>query len=151
MVRRVRAARDARRNRTTAEPAPPGASRGPEDAPAARRRGRGPGGRLGRIIRRALSRRPPHVGTIHPRNRLEDGVIMAALKTRFISHGTLGSKDLERTREFYEQFLGLEVVRTSPVSLMVRLGGPHVYAVVLTKNKERMPRCYHNGIDVAAE
>ncbi len=45
---------------------------------------------------------------------------MAALKSRFISHGTLGSKDLERTREFYEQFLGLEVVRTSPVSLMVR-------------------------------
>ena len=76
---------------------------------------------------------------------------MAALKSRFISHGTLGSKDLERTREFYEQFLGLEVVRTSPVSLMVRLGGQHVYAVVLTKNKERMPRCYHNGIDVASE
>ena len=76
---------------------------------------------------------------------------MAALKSRFISHGTLGSKDLERTREFYQQFLGLEVVRTSPVSLMVRLGGAHVYAVVLTKNKERMPRCYHNGIDVANE
>ena len=76
---------------------------------------------------------------------------MAALKSRFISHGTLGSKDLERTRELYEQFLGLEVVRTSPVSLMVRLGGQHVYAVVLTKNKERMPRCYHNGIDVASE
>jgi hypothetical protein len=34
---------------------------------------------------------------------------------------------------------------------MVRLGGEHVYAVVLTKNKERMPRCYHNGIDVASE
>jgi catechol 2,3-dioxygenase-like lactoylglutathione lyase family enzyme len=76
---------------------------------------------------------------------------MAALKTRFLSHGTLGSRDLERTREFYEQFLGLDVVRTSPVSLMVRLGGQHVYAVVLTKNKQRMPRCYHNGVDVTSE
>ena len=73
---------------------------------------------------------------------------MPALKTRFLSHGTLGSKDLEKTRQFYEEFLGLEVVRTSPVSLMIRLGGQHVYAVVLTKNKEKMPRCYHNGLDV---
>jgi catechol 2,3-dioxygenase-like lactoylglutathione lyase family enzyme len=72
----------------------------------------------------------------------------STLKTRFLSHGTLGSKDLEATRRFYEEFLGLEVVRTSHVSLMIRLGGNHVYAVVLTKNKEPMPRCYHNGLDV---
>jgi catechol 2,3-dioxygenase-like lactoylglutathione lyase family enzyme len=76
---------------------------------------------------------------------------MPALKTRFLSHGTLGSKDLEATRRFYEEFLGLEVVRTSPVSLMVRLGGNHVYAVVHTKKKERMPRCYHNGLDVHSD
>ena len=31
---------------------------------------------------------------------------------------------------------------------MIRLGGNHVYAVVHTRNKERMPRCYHNGLDV---
>jgi catechol 2,3-dioxygenase-like lactoylglutathione lyase family enzyme len=74
--------------------------------------------------------------------------IKPALKTNFISHGTLGSKDLEKTRQFYEEFLGLEVVRTSPVSLMIRLGGTHVYAVVQTKNKEKMPRIYHNGLDV---
>jgi catechol 2,3-dioxygenase-like lactoylglutathione lyase family enzyme len=74
-----------------------------------------------------------------------------AIRTRFISHGTLGSKDLDATRRFYEEFLGLEVVRTSPVSLMVRLGGQHVYAVVFTKKKERMPRIYHNGLDVATD
>jgi len=28
---------------------------------------------------------------------------------------------------------------------MIRLGGNHVYAVVYTKKKERMPRVYHNG------
>lgn len=74
-----------------------------------------------------------------------------ALKTRFISHGTLGSRDLEATRRFYEEFLGLEVVRTSPTSLMIRLGGQHVYAVVFTKKKERMPRMYHNGLDVETD
>jgi catechol 2,3-dioxygenase-like lactoylglutathione lyase family enzyme len=74
-----------------------------------------------------------------------------AIRSRFISHGTLGSKDLDATRRFYEEFLGLEVVRTSPVSLMVRLGGQHVYAVVFTKKKESMPRIYHNGLDVATD
>ena len=38
-----------------------------------------------------------------------------AIKTTFISHGTLGSRDLDATRRFYEEFLGIEVVRTSPV------------------------------------
>lgn len=71
-----------------------------------------------------------------------------AIKTRFLSHGTLGSKDLEKSRRFYEEFLGLDVVRTSPISLMVRLGGDHVYAVVQVKQKTPMPRFYHNGLDV---
>ena len=74
-----------------------------------------------------------------------------ALKTTFISHGTLGSRDLEATRRFYEEFLGLEVTRTSPTSLMIRLGGAHVYAVVFTKKKERMPRLNHNGLDVETD
>ena len=73
------------------------------------------------------------------------------IRTKFISHGTLGSKDLEATRRFYEEFLGLEVVRTSPVSMMVRLGGQHVYAVVFSKKKEPMPRMYHNGLDVETD
>ena len=74
-----------------------------------------------------------------------------AIKTKFLSHGTLGSKDLDATRRFYEEFLGLEVVRTSPVSLMIRLGGQHVYAVVFSKKKDRMPRLYHNGLDVSTD
>ena len=74
-----------------------------------------------------------------------------AIRTKFISHGTLGSRDLEATRRFYEEFLGLEVVRTSHTSLMIRLGGQHVYAVVFTKKKERMPRMYHNGLDVETD
>lgn len=72
----------------------------------------------------------------------------SVIKSKFISHGTLGSTDLDATRKFYEEFLGLEVVRTSPVSLFVRLGGNHVYAVVKQKHRTPMDRINHNGIDV---
>ena len=73
------------------------------------------------------------------------------IKSRFISHGTLGSHDLEATRKFYEEFLGFEVVRTSPVSLFVRLGGKHVYAVVQSRHYKPMDRLNHNGIDVETD
>lgn len=76
----------------------------------------------------------------------------SVLKPKFISHGTLGSKDLEASRKFYEEFLGIEVIRTSKVSLMIRLGGEHVYAVVEQKaRKEVMQRINHNGLDVGTD
>lgn len=75
----------------------------------------------------------------------------SVIKSKFLSHGTLGSKDLAATRKFYEEFLGLEVTQTSKISMMIRLGGDHVYAVVLNKNKEEMPRINHNGIDVETD
>ena len=71
-----------------------------------------------------------------------------ALKLNFLSHGTLEARDLEATRKFYEEFLGLEVHRTSPISLMARLGGEHVYAVVQQKNRSPMALLNHNGLDV---
>ena len=79
--------------------------------------------------------------------------IEPTLKLKFLSHGTLESTDLEFTRRFYEEFLGLEVVRVSNVSLWCRLGGNHIYVVVLVKpdRKSVMPFLNHNGIDVATE
>ncbi|MEE2661786.1 MAG: VOC family protein [Pseudomonadota bacterium] len=74
--------------------------------------------------------------------------VAPSLNTRFISHGTLGCHNLEKSRQFYEEFLGLETTQTSPISLMIRLGSNHVYAVVQVKNKTEMPRHYHNGLDV---
>jgi hypothetical protein len=56
-----------------------------------------------------------------------------ALKLNFLSHGTLESRDLAFSRRFYEEFLGLEVVQTSPISLLIRLGGPNTIAVVYSK------------------
>src|SRR5258708_2239164 len=73
------------------------------------------------------------------------------LKLKFLSHGTLESKDLEASRRFYSDFLGLEVVRTSPISLLIRLGGDNTIAVVQTKNKTEMPFLNHNGIDVETQ
>jgi catechol 2,3-dioxygenase-like lactoylglutathione lyase family enzyme len=74
-----------------------------------------------------------------------------ALKLNFLSHGTLASRDLEFTRRFYQEFFGLEVHRTSPISLMVRLGGNHVYAVVHSKSHSEMPFLNHNGLDVETQ
>jgi catechol-2,3-dioxygenase len=68
---------------------------------------------------------------------------------KFLSHGTLESRDLEKTRAFYEQCLGLQTIRTSPVSLMIRLGGDNTIAVVQNPRKPDMPLLNHNGLDVA--
>src|SRR5690348_1031738 len=71
-----------------------------------------------------------------------------ALKLKFLSHGTLESRDLAFSRKFYEEFLGLEVVQTSPISLLIRLGGPNTIAVVFTKQPHEMNLLNHNGLDV---
>src|ERR1700685_581727 len=81
------------------------------------------------------------------------GPVTPTLKTKFLSHGTLESKDLEFTRRFYTEFLGLEVIRTSKISIWCRLGGQHIYAVVqgAPERKPAMPFLNHNGIDVETE
>ncbi len=71
-----------------------------------------------------------------------------ALKLQFLSHGTLELRDLEASRRFYEEFLGLETIRTSPISLMIRLGGYNTIAVVQSPKKPVMPLLNHNGLDV---
>ena len=74
-----------------------------------------------------------------------------ALKLNFLSHGTLESRDLAFSRQFYEEFLGLEVVQTSDISIMVRLGGTHCIAVVFTKRPSEMGLLNHNGLDVETQ
>ena len=73
------------------------------------------------------------------------------LKLNFLSHGTLESTDLDKSRGFYEDFLGLEVIRTSPISLLLRLGGNNTLAVVEVKEKVPMPMLNHNGLDVSTK
>ena len=72
-----------------------------------------------------------------------------ALKLRYLSHGTLESKNLERAKQFYTEFLGLEVIRTSPMSLLIRLGGNNTIAVVEQKRSSDVMSLFnHNGLDV---
>src|SRR5690349_8256987 len=71
-----------------------------------------------------------------------------ALKLNFLSHGTLESCDLALSRRFYEEFLGLDVVQTSPISLLIRLGGPNTIAVVYAKQPHEMNLLNHNGLGV---
>lgn len=76
----------------------------------------------------------------------------AILKLNFLSHGTLEVFDIEKSAEFYRDFLGFEFVRTSPISGMVRLlGGAHVYVVVQGRKGKPMPYTNHNGIDVSTK
>ena len=73
------------------------------------------------------------------------------LKTVRLGHGTLECVDIVRTRRFYEEVLGLEVLQTSPLSLMIRKGTSHTYAVVETgKADKEMPMLNHNGLDVGS-
>ncbi|HEX9431604.1 MAG TPA: hypothetical protein VF936_02335, partial [Burkholderiales bacterium] len=74
---------------------------------------------------------------------------MSALKLKFLSHGTLESRELEKSRQFYAECLGLETIRTSPHSLMIRLGGDNTIAVVQNPKKNAMALLNHNGLDVA--
>jgi catechol 2,3-dioxygenase-like lactoylglutathione lyase family enzyme len=72
------------------------------------------------------------------------------LQIAMLSHGTLECRDLEKTREFYEHFLGLEVVRTSNTSMWIRLNSNFAIACVQTgEKKASMPLLNHNGLDVA--
>jgi predicted lactoylglutathione lyase len=79
-------------------------------------------------------------------------VVEPALKLKFLSHGTLEVKNIENSRRFFEEFMGMEVIKTSNVSLMIRLGGIHIYAAVESGDKNsKMPFLYHNGLDVLTD
>jgi catechol 2,3-dioxygenase-like lactoylglutathione lyase family enzyme len=68
-----------------------------------------------------------------------------------LSHGTLLCADMKRSRRFYEEFLGLEVVRHAPSAMMFRLGtGMHVVCVETgPDNLWKMHVLHHWGVDVA--
>lgn len=72
------------------------------------------------------------------------------LDIKMISHGTLSSFNLQESRRFYEEVLGLDVIQVSPVSLLIRKGTHHTYAVVETGEPSTMSLLDHNGIDVGS-
>lgn len=59
------------------------------------------------------------------------------IKTTRICHGTSECLDITKTRQFYEEVFGFEVLQTSHRSLMIRLAAGHTYAVVETGREGR--------------
>ena len=75
------------------------------------------------------------------------------LELDFLSHGTVLVDDLDIARRFYEEFLGLEVVKTSQISLAIRLNTDTSVACVALSKKVRQPgreylRYYNIGLSV---
>lgn len=66
-----------------------------------------------------------------------------------LSHGTLDCIDIVKTRRFYEEVLGLDIIQTSSVTLMLRLGTGHAYVCVeVGQNARGMHFLNHNGLDM---
>jgi catechol-2,3-dioxygenase len=88
-----------------------------------------------------------------------DGPVDAPLlDLKFLSHGTLLMEEMGPTRRFYEEFLGIEVVETSPKSLAIRLNSDTCVACVergkLVKKPGREYLRYYNigiGLGDAAD
>jgi catechol 2,3-dioxygenase-like lactoylglutathione lyase family enzyme len=73
------------------------------------------------------------------------------LKISFLSHGTLECKDLQASRRFYEEVLGLEVIQHMDIAMTLRLGSDHTYVVVQTGREREMELLNHNGLDVGTQ
>jgi catechol 2,3-dioxygenase-like lactoylglutathione lyase family enzyme len=73
------------------------------------------------------------------------------LKTHRLSHGTCMVANLKESRKFYEEFLGLEVVRHGERSMMFRLGTAMHVVCVETKPDRLwdMHMLHHWGVDLA--
>ena len=74
----------------------------------------------------------------------------SVVKPMLFSHGTLMCKDLAKSRPFYEEFLGLEVVRHARPAMMLRLKtGMYVVAVCIGEKVPNQHVLTHWGVNVA--
>lgn len=77
------------------------------------------------------------------------------LELNFLSHGTLIVENLERSRKFFEEFLGLETVKTARIALAVRLNSNTSVACVefgkVVHEIEREGKVHsHFGLDMGS-
>jgi catechol 2,3-dioxygenase-like lactoylglutathione lyase family enzyme len=74
------------------------------------------------------------------------GVVQA----QFLSHGTIACHDLAKSRQFYEEFLGLEVSQVAPLALALRLTTNVYIACVCLGDKAPENSVWsHIGLNVA--
>ncbi|WP_223569772.1 VOC family protein [Pseudomonas sp. BF-R-26] len=71
------------------------------------------------------------------------------IKSMLLTHGTAESYDIEKSRQFYEEFLGLSCVRISPESVIFTIGVRfHVVVLALGEEIRPMGLANHWGIQV---
>lgn len=72
------------------------------------------------------------------------------VKAQLLSHGTVACRDLAKTRRFYEEFLGLEVVHHMPPAMMLRLQA-NLYIACVCIGEKAPPNTIwsHFGFNVA--
>ncbi|SDI69750.1 Glyoxalase/Bleomycin resistance protein/Dioxygenase superfamily protein [Paraburkholderia steynii] len=76
----------------------------------------------------------------------------SVIKPYVLGHGTLACRDINETRAFYKEFLGLETVRHGPRSFAVRLGMKfHIFSVEIGDEIEPVPFLNHWGLDVTSK
>lgn len=71
------------------------------------------------------------------------------VRPTILSHGTLECRNLEKSRRFYHEVLGMETVRTGQMSMNVRLGGYWVIVVLqIGDNVTPNSQGRHYGLDM---
>lgn len=93
-----------------------------------------------------------HATPLPPDCRVDPAPRRAVLQPYVLGHGTLECFDLGRSREFYEEFLGLECVRHAITALAVRLGMRfHIVCVEVGAQIHPCNVLNHWGLDVASK
>ena len=76
----------------------------------------------------------------------------AVVKPYVMSHGTLEAHSLRASRQFYEEFLGLECVRHARPSMLIRCGMKwHIVAVEVGDKVRPCGLLNHWGIEVCSQ
>lgn len=73
------------------------------------------------------------------------------VQAQCLSHGTVACRDLAKSRRFYEEFLGLEVIHFMPPAMALRLG-TNVYIACVCIGEKAPPNTVwsHFGFNVAS-
>ncbi len=87
--------------------------------------------------------------TLPPNCRVDTPKHTSVVKPFCLSHGTLECYNLVESRKFYEEFLGLEVVRHGKPAMAVRLGMRfHIVCVEVGDQLKPVNLLNHWGVDV---
>ena len=93
--------------------------------------------------------------TSHALASFSDGKVdqrSSILKPLLMSHMTCEVIDLEKSRAFYEEMFGLEMVQLSPKRLLARLNSVAVIDIIETNTAVREHKMHnHIGFDVAGQ